>query len=145
MQTSKGRFCGSNLPPDVSTPSGTMVLKLHTELQSVYVIPYFSAKYTAHKERPGSGMITREWERGKRESERRGKWERERGEWEREIGGKWERGNGRGKERGNGRGKEGEMGEGERGEMGEGNMGKWEGERGGQRYREGRKEYRVAD
>ncbi|CAH1794996.1 unnamed protein product [Owenia fusiformis] len=64
---SKGKFCGmKNPPPIISSSSGIITIHLHTDPNSVYFLPYFSAKYEASLKQPdrcydkitGEGNIT---------------------------------------------------------------------------------------
>ncbi|ELT87968.1 hypothetical protein CAPTEDRAFT_224057 [Capitella teleta] len=46
---SRGRFCGALEPEAISTSSGLIVIRAHTDTTSVLTMPYFTASYTTFK------------------------------------------------------------------------------------------------
>ncbi|XP_013379949.1 tolloid-like protein 2 [Lingula anatina] len=64
--TSKGRYCGKELPSAITTVSGKMVIRLHMTPQKGVRMPYFSARYIVYnkqesfcyKRLTGKGLIT---------------------------------------------------------------------------------------
>lgn len=58
MQSFKGRYCGQRLPPDLTTASGLMVLRVHTDMNPLmHMLPYFSANYITYSETAGKAFI----------------------------------------------------------------------------------------
>ena len=54
FQSSKGRYCANMRVPDgLTSSSGLMVLRMHSDTDHSHTLPYFSAKYVSYSETAG--------------------------------------------------------------------------------------------
>ena len=54
FQSSKGRYCANMRVPDgLTSSSGLMVLRMHSDMDHSHTLPYFSAKYVSYSETAG--------------------------------------------------------------------------------------------